>query len=422
MQRTYVWPYQMHGSIGPSCAVADYQDGAIRVWSGTQNPHILRADLALLIERPEAEIDVIRMEAAGCYGRNCADDVTADALLLSRAVGRPVRVQLTREQEHAWEPKGTAQLMDVNGGLNADGSVAAYDFATRYPSNGAPTLALLLTGRIAPEPAVFEMGDRTAIPPYDYDNMRVVAHDMPPIVRASWFRGVSALPNTFAHESYIDELATEAGVDPIEYRLRYLKDQRAVDLVNAVAERAGWKPRPVRQEPEAEGDIVRGRGFAYALYVHSKFPGYGAAWSAWIADVAVNKATGDVSVTRVVAGQDSGLMINPDGVRHQIHGNVIQSTSRALMEEVSFDRSIGDGARMGRLPHHHIPRRAQDRRADAAAAGPAAARRRRVRLGAECRRDRQRDLRCHRRALSRTAVHAGTHPEGIARRSSQPRR
>jgi nicotinate dehydrogenase subunit B len=355
MPRTYVWPYQMHGSIGPSCAVADYQDGAIRVWSGTQNPHILRIDLALLIERPEAEIDVIRMEAAGCYGRNCADDVSADALLLSRAVGRPVRVQLTREQEHAWEPKGAGQLMDVKGGLNADGSAAAYDFATRYPSNGAPTLALLLTGRIAPEPAVFEMGDRTAIPPYDYDHLRVVAHDMPPIVRASWFRGVSALPNTFAHESYIDELAAEAGVDPIEYRLRYLKDARAVDLVNAVAERAGWVPRPVRQEPEAEGDIVRGRGFAYALYVHSKFPGYGAAWSAWIADVAVNKATGDVSVTRVVAGQDSGLMINPDGVRHQIHGNVIQSTSRALMEEVSFDRHSVTSREWGAYPIIKFP-------------------------------------------------------------------
>jgi nicotinate dehydrogenase subunit B len=350
MQRTYVWPYQMHASIGPSCAVADYQEGSIRVWSGTQNPHLLRTDLALLVETPEAEIDVIRLEAAGCYGRNCADDVSADAVLLSRAVGRPVRVQLTREQEHAWEPKGTAQLMDVNGGLNADGSVAAYDFATRYPSNGAPTLALLLTGTIAPTPDVFEMGDRTAIPPYDYENMRVVAHDMPPIVRASWFRGVSALPNTFAHESYVDELATEAGVDPIEYRLRYLKDKRAVDLVNAVAARAGWTPRAHRQEPVVEGDIVRGRGFAYALYVHSKFPGYGAAWSAWIADVAVNKATGDVSVTRVVAGQDSGLMINPDGVRHQIHGNVIQSTSRALMEEVSFDRNAVTSREWGAYP------------------------------------------------------------------------
>ena len=201
MPRTYSWPYQMHASIGPSCAVADCQDSLVRVWSGTQNPHMLRSDLALLLRRPEPEIEVIRMEAAGCYGRNCADDVSADAALLSRAVGRPVRVQLSREQEHTWEPKGTAQLMDIRGGLFADGSVAAYDFATRYPSNGAPTLALLLTGTIAPVAATSDMGDRTAIPPYDYDNLRVVAHDMPPIVRASWFRGVSALPNTFAHES-----------------------------------------------------------------------------------------------------------------------------------------------------------------------------------------------------------------------------
>jgi nicotinate dehydrogenase subunit B len=355
MPRTYVWPYQMHGSIGPSCAVADYQDDQTRVWSGTQNPHHLRTELARLIHRREAEIEVIRLEAAGCYGRNCADDVSADAVLLSRAVGRPVRVQLTREQEHAWEPKGAAQLMEVNGGLNADGSAAGYDFSTRYPSNGAPTLALLLTGTIPPKPAVFEMGDRTAIPPYDYDHMRVVANDMPPIVRAAWLRGVSALPNTFAHESYIDELASEAGIDPIEYRLRYLKDQRAIDLVNAVAERAGWKRRPVREEKIAEGDIVRGRGFAYALYVHSKFPGYGAAWSAWIADVAVNKATGDVSVTRVVAGQDSGLMINPDGVRHQIHGNVIQSTSRALMEEVAFERGAVTAREWGAYPIIKFP-------------------------------------------------------------------
>jgi nicotinate dehydrogenase subunit B len=355
MQRTYVWPYQMHGSIGPSCAVAEWHEDFVRVWSGTQNPHLLRADLAKLLHQPETEIDVIRMEAAGCYGRNCADDVSADAVLLSRAVRRPVRVQLTREQEHAWEPKGTAQLMQINGGLNADGSVAGYDFATRYPSNGAPTLALLLTGTITPTPAIFGMGDRTAIPPYDYDNMRVVANDMPPIVRASWLRGVSALPNTFAHESYIDELATEAGVDPIEYRLRYLKDPRAADLVKAVAQRAEWSPRPVWKEPLAEGDVVRGRGFAYALYVHGPFPGKPAAWSAWIADVAVNKATGDVSVTRVVAGQDSGLMINPEGVRHQIHGNVIQSTSRALMEEVSFDRASVVSREWGAYPIIKFP-------------------------------------------------------------------
>jgi nicotinate dehydrogenase subunit B len=350
MARTYVWPYQIHGSIGPSCAVADYGNGGVRVWTGSQNPHLLRTDLARLLALPEQAIDVIRLEAAGCYGRNCADDVTADAALLSRAVGRPVRVQLTREQEHAWDPKGTAQLMEVNGGLDADGNAVAYDFNTRYPSNTAPTLALLLTGTIPPVATVMQMGDRTAIPPYDYPAMRVVVHDTPPIVRASWFRGVSAMPNSFAHESYIDELATEAGVDPVEYRLRYLKDQRAADLVRAVADRAKWTPRPVWQAPQADGDVVRGRGFAYAVYVHGTFPGKAAAWSAWVADVAVNKATGDVAVTHVTVGQDSGLVINPDGVRHQIHGNVIQSTSRALMEEVTFEPSAVVSREWGGYP------------------------------------------------------------------------
>ena len=155
-------------------------------------------------------------------------------------------------------------------------------------------------------------------------------------MRASWLRGVSALPNTFAHESWIDDAATAAAVDPIEYRLRYLKDERAVALVQAVAERAEWAPHTAPQTLGHEGDVLFGRGFAYALYVHSQFPGFGAAWSAWVADVAVNRSTGEVAVTRVVVGQDSGLMINPAGVRHQIHGNVIQSTSRALKEQVSF--------------------------------------------------------------------------------------
>ena len=350
MPRTYVWPYQMHGSIGPSCSVADYRAEGLTVWSGTQNPHILRTDLGRLLSLAEDRIEVVRMEAAGCYGRNCADDVGGDAALLSRAVGRPVRVQLTREEEHLWEPKGTAQLMDVDGGLTAEGEVAAYDFSTRYPSNGAPLLALLLTGVIPPEPAVFEMGDRTSIPPYDYDNIRVTVHDMPPIVRAAWLRGVSALPNTFAHECYIDELAFEAGVDPIEFRLRYLKDERAVELIHAVAERAGWQAHTAHGAMGSDGDLLFGRGFAYALYVHSKFPGYGAAWSAWVADVAVNKVTGEVSVTRVTVGQDAGLMINPAGVQHQVHGNVIQSISRTLKEKVTFDDKTPTSREWGGYP------------------------------------------------------------------------
>ncbi|MDR6411762.1 molybdopterin cofactor-binding domain-containing protein [Paraburkholderia terricola] len=351
LESTYVWPFQMHASIGPSCAVADYREGKLKVWSGTQNPHSLRADLALLMSMDEARIDIVRMDAAGCYGRNCADDVAADAALLSRATGSPVRVQLSREDEHAWEPKGAAQLMDVRGALGAEGELAAYDFATRYPSNDAPTLALLLTGAISAEPQVFEMGDRTAVPPYDYRAMRIVCDDTPPIVRASWLRGVSAVPNTFAHESFIDELAVQAGVDPIEFRLRHLSDPRAIDLVKAVAEKAGWEPRNVAlKEAREQGDIARGRGFAYARYVHSKFPGFGAAWSAWVADVEVNRKSGELAVTRVVVGQDTGTMINPDGVRHQIHGNVIQATSRALKERVTFGENAVTSQEWGAYP------------------------------------------------------------------------
>ncbi|SFC52329.1 nicotinate dehydrogenase subunit B [Polaromonas sp. OV174] len=341
MARHYVWPYQMHGSIGPSCAVADWRAGHMTVWAGSQNPHVLRADLSRLIGLADVDINVIRMEAAGCYGRNCADDVAADAALLSRAVGAPVRAQLTREQEHAWEPKGAAQLMEVQGGLNADGSVAAYDFQTSYPSNGAPMLALLLTRTIEPLAQAYEMGDRTARPPYDYDNLRVTVNDMAPMLRASWLRGVSALPNSFAHESYIDELATAAGVDPVEFRLRYLTEPRAAELVRTTADRAGWQVHtgPQQQRPQAgeATDIVHGQGVAYARYMHSKWPGYGAAWAAWVADVEVNRKTGEVHVKRVVVGHDAGTLINPAGVQHQIHGNVVQTTSRALTEQVQLN-------------------------------------------------------------------------------------
>ncbi|KQU82641.1 aldehyde dehydrogenase [Variovorax sp. Root318D1] len=386
MHRTYVWPYQMHASIGPSCALAEWQpqDGGgvgsaagplprrnappsggsdphavgerggivLRCWAGSQNPHVLRADLAKLMGVDDVQVDVIRMEAAGCYGRNGADDVAADAALLARAVGAPVRVQLTREQEHAWEPKGAAQLMEVDGGLMADGRIAAYDFETSYPSNGAPTLALLLTRTIEPVAQAFEMGDRTARPPYSVDNLRVKVNDMAPIVRASWLRGVSALPSSFAHESYIDELATAAGVDPVQFRLRHLNDPRAVELVQATAQKAGWRMRTGPQENAdgglgEGGDILFGQGFAYARYIHSKWPGFGAAWAAWVADVEVNRKTGEVHVRRVVVGHDAGLVINPAGVEHQVHGNVIQTTSRALMEEVQFAPQQQGAAKCG---------------------------------------------------------------------------
>jgi len=341
LERTYVWPYQLHASIGPSCAVADWrgagQTPALRVYAGSQHPHALRADLSRLLGVPDVAVDVVRLEASGCYGRNGADDVAADAALLSRAVGAPVRVQLTREQENLWEPKGAAQLMEVRGGVTAAGGIAGYDFRSSYPSNAAPTLALLLTRAVEPGAQAFAMGDRTARPPYDIADLRVTINDMAPILRAAWLRGVSALPNSFAHESYMDELAHAAGADPVAFRLRHLKDPRAHELLQATAARAGWKPHAAPQQQGASGDWLHGQGVAYARYVHSKWPGFGAAWSAWVADVDVNRTTGEVHVKRVVVGHDAGLVVNPAGVEHQVHGNVLQTTSRALKEQLRID-------------------------------------------------------------------------------------
>ena len=359
LQRTYVWPYQLHASIGPSCAVAHWQPVQetespyqLRIWAGTQNPHALRADIALLCGLSDTQVDVVRMEAAGCYGRNGADDVAADAALLSKAVGAPVRVQLSREQEHLWEPKGAAQLMQVQGGLSDSGEPSGYDFQTSYPSNGATTLALLLTRTVEPLARAFEMGDRTARPPYDYADMRITVNDMPPILRASWLRGVSALPNAFAHESFMDELATAAGVDPLQYRLAHMSDVRAKDMLQATADKAGWKPHTQPQQQAAQGEWLQGQGVAYARYTHSKWPGFGAAWAAWVADVQVNKTTGEVQVKRVVVGHDAGRVINPKGVEQQVHGNVLQTTSRALFEQIQTDSADGsvNSAEWGSYP------------------------------------------------------------------------
>ena len=339
LKRTYVWPYQMHASIGPSCAVADYGAGHVRVWSGSQNPHMLRVHLSQLSDLDEAQIEIIRLQAAGCYGRNCADDVCADALILSQHAGVPVRVQLSREQEHGWEPKGAAQLMDVQGSIDAQGNLRHYDFTTHYPSNDGQLLALLLTGKEPALPRSLQMGDRTAVPPYGYPSQKIVCNDMATIVRASWLRGVSALPNSFAHDCFIDELAFEAQADPLAFRVKNLAaDRRAQQLLLAVGERAQWQPgRPGSGgSPDNEG-WLHGRGVSYARYIHSRFPGFGAAWSAWVVDISVNANTGEVRLNHVVVGQDTGQMVNPAGVRHQLHGNVIQALSRALYEQVNFD-------------------------------------------------------------------------------------
>jgi nicotinate dehydrogenase subunit B len=160
-----------------------------------------------------------------------------------------------------------------------------------------------------------------------------------PPVRSARMRGVASLPNSFAHECFIDELAAASNVDPLQFRLERLNDPRAVAVLAAAAKKAEWAPRAKRGSPVGPGPIVKGRGIAYARYTHGDFPGYGAAYAAWVADVEVDLASGQVRVARVVVAQDAGLMINPKGVELQVCGNVIQSVSRALMEEVRFDKS-----------------------------------------------------------------------------------
>ena len=255
------------------------------------------------------------------------------------------------------------------------------------------------------------MGDRTARPPYAYANLRVKVNDMAPIVRASWLRGVSALPNSFAHESYIDELATAAGVDPVEFRLRHLQDPRAAELVQATAQKAGWRMR-TGAAGNADGglgpggDILFGQGFAYARYVHSKWPGFGAAWAAWVADVEVNRQTGEVHVRRVVVGHDAGMMVNPAGVRapdprqraadHQPRAEGARAASSRRRTRRGRAREWGSYPILSfrEVPVVEVMHDAAARRA--------AARRRRVVVGAGHGGDRQRDLRCDRRALSRS--------------------
>ncbi|MBV6692720.1 xanthine dehydrogenase family protein molybdopterin-binding subunit [Serratia quinivorans] len=347
----YVWPYHQHASIGPSCAVADVSSEHAEIWSGTQNPHDLRKDIAHLLDRQPEQVHINRMEASGCYGRNCADDVSADAALLSQATGKPVRVQLMREQESGWEPKGTGQLIRVRGGLDQHRQVAAYELKTSYPSNNAVTLSLVLTGKVANRADVQQMGDRTAIPQYEYPNMRVICQDAAPIVRASWMRGVSALPNVFAHESWIDELAWHAGQDPIAFRLQYLKDPRAVALINALKKQANWQQGPSHRNPAPDTQAwVSGRGFAYARYFHSKFPGFGAAWAAWVCDLSVNRHSGQIKLDKIFVAHDCGRIINPAGVRHQVHGNILQSASRVLKEFVTFDASAVTSLDWGGYP------------------------------------------------------------------------
>jgi len=333
----YQWPFQMHASIGPSCAVADVRGDSATIWSSTQGAHALKGAIAGLLGLSPESVHVIWTEGSGCYGHNGSDDVAADAALMSQLVGRPVRVQWSRADEHGWEPKGVAMVMDVSAGLDDSGKIVGWDYAVWTPTHSsrpgggagsANLLAAQLTGAV-PAARASLGGDRNSRHTYAVPNTRVVAHllESAPL-RTSSFRGLGSPQNSFANESFMDELAVAAGVDPVEFRLRHLTDPRAIAVVRAAAKLANWQPRVSHSTKS-----TKGRGFGFVQYEGTE------AYVAAAVDVDVDESVHRVRVTRVCVAHDCGLIVNPNGLKNQIEGNVVQAISRTLKEQVSFDRS-----------------------------------------------------------------------------------
>ena len=334
---TFTRPFQLHGSIGPSCAIAQLVDGRYTVWTHSQGVFPLRSALAELLAIDQDTMRCIHVEGSGCYGHNGADDVAADAVLLARALpGRPVRVQWMREDEHAWEPVGAAMVAEVAATLDASGRIVDWRYDVWTPShNTRPGKAgnLLAATHLArpftppvptPSPQPEGSGDRNAIPYYLLPNARVTHHFQPKaVLRTSAMRGLGAYCNVFAIESFMDELARAAQVDPVAFRLRHLEDPRALDVIRLAAEKFGWDG--YRRTPR------RGRGFAFARYKNL------AAYCALAVEVEVARETGLVRITRVAAAVDCGEIVNPDGVRNQIEGGIVQSASWTLLEQLRFD-------------------------------------------------------------------------------------
>jgi nicotinate dehydrogenase subunit B len=341
VQATYTKPYISHASIGPSCALAHFSGGRFDVWSHAQGPFPLRADLARVLKVPQDAIRCVHAQGSGCYGHNGADDAALDAALLARAVpDRPVRVQWDREDEFAWSPYGCAMTVRLTGLLD-DAKIVGWDcelwsntHSTRPgQSSGANLLASWhLADPFRPgEPGNIPMrfgggSERNAKPPYDVPGIRIVNHlvrDMP--LRVSALRTLGAYANVFAAESFMDELAAAARADPIAFRLAHLTDPRARAVVEKVAAMAGWKPNEV-------GTFKRGRGLGFARYKNA------ACYVAVIAEATVDARSGEVRIPRIWAAADAGLVINPDGLRNQIEGGIVQSMSWTLFEQVRFDR------------------------------------------------------------------------------------
>jgi CO/xanthine dehydrogenase Mo-binding subunit len=362
VKATYLHAYNMHGSIGTSCAVADVQGDKATIWSPTQSVYPTRNAAAMLLDLKPENVHVVFTMGSGCYGLNGADTVSYDAALMSQAVGRPVRVQLSRRDEMAWENYGTAFVIDQRVALDASGGIVAWDYEAWSPTlGGRPgynTPGNVVTGFLtgaapqpftprspAPEPAVYA-NNLNAAPSYvtgavggrkggtgNVGGERVLSHSVKSLFWTGPLRSPERLQNSFAHESMLDEVAALVKADPVAYRLRHLSDPRLIEVVNATAQAAKWETRPSPKPAIRETGVTRGRGIACVLYEGNN--GY----CALVADVEVNQDTGKVTVKRFVAAQDCGPISNPGGLKNQLEGGVMQGMSRALGEEVTWDQA-----------------------------------------------------------------------------------
>ena len=339
---SYRRPFQMHASLGPSAALALWNDDKLTVWSPTQAAFTLRGALAQVLALDEAQARVIHVEGAGCYGHNGADDAALDAALVARALpGRPILLKWKRWDEHAWEPYGSAMAMQLGASLAADGEVIDWNYDVwSYAHSTRPEVGLETSGLLAswhldqpfapqqPRPmGGYHAGaHRNADPIYDFARKRVVRHavaDSP--LRVSALRSLGAYANVFAIESFMDELAVAAGIDPLEFRLRHLRDERARAVLLAAAEKADWASRDLSK---AEGV---GWGMALAQYKNLQ------CYCAIIVKLRVSRDSGDIQFERVIIAADAGQVVNPDGLGNQLEGGFVQAASWTLFEEVKFD-------------------------------------------------------------------------------------
>ncbi len=332
---TYDFAIHTHGSIGPSCAIADFRDGKLTVWTASQATHMLRRQLANMLSMKPEDVRCRYVEGSGCYGRNGHEDAAADAALLAVELRKPVRVQWSRADEHGWDPKGPPTLLEHRAALDANGGVSAWESVVYVPNRPKGIEVTLVAAELAgmPKDTAFPGNVHQSLAiPYAFPNIKATAKwlaDTP--FKPSWIRTPGRLQNTYANESFVDELAAAAGVDPVEFRLRNLKDARGAECIQRCVELAQWKARG--KQARDEGDTARGRGFSYVRYELAR------TYVAVVADVEVNRRTGAVRVKRFYCSHDCGQIINPDGVRNQIEGNIVQTVSRTLIEELKFDRS-----------------------------------------------------------------------------------